>query len=1055
MAINSIWARGASHLVLALVLALPLAACGSDSTDAPTQPGAPASPVDAGGPDTSVTGPPGAPGAPGEAGPPGAPGEPGEAGPPGAPGAPGEAGPPGAPGAPGEAGSPGAPGAPGEAGPPGAPGAPGEAGAPGLGALVKTSAEPAGGNCAAGGTKVEAGLDANANGVLDAAEITSTAYICNGDAGANGLAMLVRTTAEPAGVNCPNGGRKIEVGLDANGDGILQDAEVAPASTTYVCNGAAATNVGAKEQCLLCHGKGSMAAIADSHLGVTTPNGGLVVNITGVNSSVGGIAVSFTMKDARGGPVDALGVYSVNAPMSMRFSLSYVTVDGAGNVLPYTVLTRSNSTSAPSVFQPTAYNAFKSSSSTSSTPPVGTLVDDGTRSGIYTYTFPISDVAQVSAADGGVNGVIYKTIAYDPAQLNSTHTVWIEATRQTDIANTANPKTFTAVNKDINYIPSGVGTPLKREVVTTDACNDCHRGFKPETSPSAAFHGGSRVDGRYCDVCHNPGRTSNPAAASMVFVHRVHNSQNIAPADQFHGIAFGYPQDIRNCAKCHTPAALHGAQAFTHPTRAACGSCHDYVDFTGAAADNCPLGGPPPEPGTAADAGPAMCNHFGGTQTDDTGCALCHRPGGMSDPAKVHLPIARPDPNNAWLVDGGNGNTNAAYLAGPEAVPTGANVITYDVKSVALAADGDAGSVMRPQITFKLKKDGADVVFATASGAGVGEIMPNFVGSPSVYFAWAVPEDGIAAPADFNVTASGYIKKIWDGSATGTGAGALTGPDGSGYYTIKLTGVQVPSNAKMLTGGVGYSYSLSSAPPLTQTNVTRYTYNTATKQGGVIVAAPNVWKVATGFTARRAVVDNGKCNDCHSPLGISPTFHAGQRNDGPTCSFCHNPNRTSSGWSANAKDFIHAAHGGRARTVPFTWHAVSATDTFADIEFPGALNDCTACHVAGTFDYSATASANALPNMLVSTVATGKYDGASATAYTLSPYVVTDNVKDYGAGFSYNTATGVTTPAAGTTLVKTPITAACSGCHDAPMAIDHMRANGGHFYDTRLNTVGN
>jgi OmcA/MtrC family decaheme c-type cytochrome len=1038
MTMSNVWIRGARRFALAFVLALPLVACSGSDNNTTTEPGAVGDAGEAG-----VLGIPGPPGAPGEAGPPGAPGAPGEAGPPGAPGEPGEAGPPGAPGAPGEA------------GPPGAPGAPGDAGAPGLSALVKTSVEPAGANCAAGGAKVEAGLDANGNGSLDPAEVTATTYVCNGDAGATGLATLVRTSAEPAGVNCATGGRKIEVGADANSDGILQNSEVAAASTTYVCNGAAAVNAAAKEQCLVCHAKGSMAAIADSHLGVVTPNGGLVVAIQSVTSDVNGIAVHFTLTDARGAPVDVKGVYSVNAAMSMRFSVSYVTVDGAGNVLPYTVLTQSNSTSALSTFQPTAYNAFKSSSSTSTTPAIGTLLDDGTRSGVYTYTFPTADVAQ-AGGDGGVNGVLYKAVAYDPAQLNSTHTVWIEATRQTDIANAANPKTFTAVEQDFNYIPSGVGTPLKREVVSNDACKSCHRGFKPENTAGDTFHGGSRVNGRYCDVCHNPGRTSNPAATSAVFIHRLHNSEHIAPANRFHGIEFGYPQDIRNCDKCHTAAALQGAQAVTHPTRAACASCHDYVDFTGAAADTCVLGGPPPDPtGTAADAGPAMCNHFGGTQADDTGCALCHRPGGIADSAKVHLPIAKPDPNNAWAVDGGNANTNAAYLVGPSDAPTGANVITYDIKSVALVADAvaDAGTVMRPQITFKLKSNGVDVVFAAAVSAT--EIMPNFVGSPSVYFAWAVPQDGIAAPADFNVTASGYIKNVWNGSATGTGAGTITGPDGTGYYTIKLTGVQVPSNATMLTGGVGYSYSLTSSPPLTQTNVARYTYNAATKQGGLIVAAPNVWKVATGFTGRRAIVDNAKCNDCHSPLGAAPTFHAGQRNDGPTCSFCHNPNRTSSGWSANAKDFVHAVHAARKRTVPFTWHAVSATDNFADIEFPGALNECTACHVAGAFDYSAAASASALPNMLVSTVATGKYNGASATAYTLSPYVVTDNVKDYGAGFSYNVATGVTTPAAGTTLVKTPITAACSACHDAPTAIDHMRANGGHFYDTRANTVGN
>ncbi|HEY9065299.1 MAG TPA: hypothetical protein VIO33_09980 [Burkholderiaceae bacterium] len=40
--------------------------------------------------------------------------------------------------------------------------------------------EPAGAHCTYGGNKVSSGLDSNANGLLDAGEITSTSYVCNG-----------------------------------------------------------------------------------------------------------------------------------------------------------------------------------------------------------------------------------------------------------------------------------------------------------------------------------------------------------------------------------------------------------------------------------------------------------------------------------------------------------------------------------------------------------------------------------------------------------------------------------------------------------------------------------------------------------------------------------------------------------------------------------------------------------------------------------------------------------------------------------------------------------
>ena len=81
------------------------------------------------------------------------------------------------------------------------------------------------------------------------------------------------------------------------------------------------------------------------------------------------------------------------------------------------------------------------------------------------------------------------------------------------------------------------------------------------------------------------------------------------------------------------------------------------------------------------------------------------------------------------------------------------------------------------------------------------------MGAPSAYFVFSVPQDGIAKPADFNTSVSGYLRSIWNGKATGTGKGTLSGPDADGYYTVTLTGVTIPDNAVMLTGGLGYTYA--------------------------------------------------------------------------------------------------------------------------------------------------------------------------------------------------------------------------------------------------------
>jgi hypothetical protein len=135
-----------------------------------------------------VAGPIGLTGPQGLAGATGATGATGPAGPQGPAGVAGPIGLTGATGPAGIAGPQGVAGPAGATGPAGIAGPAGTNGSNGLNALVKTTVEPAGVNCAAGGTKVETGIDANNNGVLDLAEINAaqTTYVCNGLQGASG-----------------------------------------------------------------------------------------------------------------------------------------------------------------------------------------------------------------------------------------------------------------------------------------------------------------------------------------------------------------------------------------------------------------------------------------------------------------------------------------------------------------------------------------------------------------------------------------------------------------------------------------------------------------------------------------------------------------------------------------------------------------------------------------------------------------------------------------------------------------------------------------------------
>lgn len=668
-----------------------------------------------------------------------------------------------------------------------------------------------------------------------------------------------------------------------------------------------------------------------------------------------------------------------------------------------------------------------------------------------------------------------------------------------------------------------------RDIVTIAACNQCH--YRLEYgSNNTSGHFGSRPDTKVCVVCHTPQLTTLHGAGDFTeFIHQIHMGEHlpdntIEPLD----VAVGevtYPQDVRNCTFCHKGVDVDNWM--TKPTRKACGSCHNDVNFA------------------------TGVGHV--TQANDSLCVNCHLAGSVEPVSSNHLPIVAPDPDNSVTLAFANvsstatnpnlnSNTNASYVAGSSLsrLPVGAKHFKWLINKVY------RNTTKNPVMEFKIQVATADSNGVLGSYSDLPlipfvdttttpEMFTGFVGSPSVYFAFAMPQDNATAPVDYNATVSGYLKRIWNGTAVNYGGNAaaatLTGPT-SGYYKVTLTGVMIPDNATMLTGGLGYTYGLgtwkkpSSIPtgadpwvavtsqfrtttmPLTQTDLAGYpyrAYNSFVGDGGLAVPADNVYKIATSdantpstmTTARRKIVDNAKCNGCHGRLGVRPTFHAGQRNDAPTCTFCHNIDRVNSGWSVNIKDDVHAIHAAAKRVNKFSWEATAGIN-YWEVTYPGTgmLKNCEMCHVAGFYDFSNsvyTASSGALlSQMLYSYIATGassssnfSYPSPNSNGRTpkviitgsesvdsldtvLSPFVQVNTV--YGNGFSGNyNATGgangsriyigdgtsvqlapqTTIQAANTTLVTSPITAACSACHDTTQAREHMRLNGGSFATAR------
>lgn len=321
-------------------------------------------------------------------------------------GATGQQGLTGASGPQGPAGTNGATGPQGSQGIQGVAGINGTNGTNGKNTLVKTTTESAGVNCTTGGTKVEVGLDANSNGVLDASEVnaTLTKYICNGAVGAQGIAgtngaigaqgpigltgstgpagpqgiqgvagtngtngtngvdgknTLVNTTTEAAGTNCANGGTKIEVGLDINSNGILESSEVNSSLTKYVCNGTNSTG-----------GSGSGAHMQVFTAGTynwTVPAGvtSVIVELWGAGGG-GGKSQSFS--PATNGATGAYGKGSVNVISGQNYT---ITVGAGGLGVPANIC-GDGQTGGTSSFDTLLYATGGGGGKTNTSPTIGT-----------------------------------------------------------------------------------------------------------------------------------------------------------------------------------------------------------------------------------------------------------------------------------------------------------------------------------------------------------------------------------------------------------------------------------------------------------------------------------------------------------------------------------------------------------------------------------------------------------------------------------------------------------------------------------------------------------
>ena len=319
--------------------------------------------------------------------------------------------------------------------------------------------------------------------------------------------------------------------------------------------------------------------VSDDVIAYVRPGLNITINSVTIGSDRKPV-VDFNLSDEAGQPVDRLGKTTPGA-VTLGFLIGWYNPA----TRQYTNYITRTATAAPPSPTPgaTATQAANDSG--------GTYVDLET--GHTRYTF--------------------KTALPAGFDVTKTHTLAIYANRNLqDIVG----KTYLA-DTEFDFRPDGQPvTQTWDKINVATSCNNCH-------DPLSAHGTTGRTNPKTCALCHQPQSTDPDTGNTVdfkVMIHKIHDGDNlpsVKAGTPYQIIGFGqgvndfstvaFPQDIRNCQNCHegTDPSAKPAQAMvylTNPSRAACGSCHDDVNF---------------------DTGE---NHAGGVEKDDSNCATCHIP---------------------------------------------------------------------------------------------------------------------------------------------------------------------------------------------------------------------------------------------------------------------------------------------------------------------------------------------------------------------------------------------------------------------------------------------
>lgn len=638
--------------------------------------------------------------------------------------------------------------------------------------------------------------------------------------------------------------------------------------------------------------------------------------------------------------------------------------------------------------------------------------------GYYTYTFAtdITDPART-------NGVIF-----EPGR---THRVAIQLS-YTNAAGEpviVNPTFDFTIDANGNSLPVTDPT-LTRKMVDVASCNGCHA--------KLSLHGGGRVDTQYCVMCHNPGTVdanSGHAVTFMTMAHKIHAGRFLKTALGgenytiwgFNNTAYdfsevGFPQDLRNCATCHSganPATPQGDNWKTRISKEACLTCHASAVGSEWEAKHAPIALGLVGAGAAA------------LDLPNAQCVACHKPGSAIASERVH-----------WSQIQQNG---AKYKMNIESAAF--NPATRQVTVQYFLSDPTNGNAAY------------DLSEGRFSGVQLRVAYQNLVGQPS----WETE----------------YTSYNNGGTAAAVSANAGTNNGGNHYTAVipiatdSATAVAA-GTARVVSLGAVVETRLEAKSPTDP----RPAAIPASNVNVVVQHASREFAISGVLNPRRQIVSTEKCNVCHGALGtasgsntLANAFHGGGRTTVEACVVCHDPNRMTSTVMTNSlklqesyqfKRMIHGIHGNGKRTYPFTHGnkvAAEFDDTGLQLTDGIKLSDGSAVP-AGTYLTDALNGGPTAANFAAEVHWPGMASGLNAK--NCNACHVSDSYKvdrgTIGAVVSKlsdpNNVLSVALTDPKSWWVITPKAATCTSCHDSSKAFAHVTSWGLAAYGNKSQSQG-